>query len=77
MKTIVSEKGQVTIPKAWREALGLVSGSILHFEISGQKLIGYKEMTLDPIRKWRGRGSLPGKMRTDAYLRKIRGDYSG
>lgn len=76
MKTIVSEKGQVTIPKALREALGLVSGSILHLDISGQKLLGYKEVTLDPIRKWRGRGRLPGKMRTDDYLRKTRGDYS-
>jgi antitoxin PrlF len=76
MKTVVSEKGQVTIPKACRDALGLVSGSILHLDISGHKLIGYKEVTLDPIQKWRGRGRLPGKMRADAYLRKTRGDYS-
>jgi antitoxin PrlF len=76
MKTVVSEKGQVTIPKAGRDALGLVAGSILHLEISGHKLIGYKEVALDPIRKWRGRGNFPGKMRTDDYLRKARGDYS-
>ncbi len=73
MKTIVSEKGQVTIPKALRDALGLVPGVILHLGLSGQKLVGYKEVTLDPIRKWRGRGRLPGKMRTDEYLAKVRG----
>ena len=73
MKTIISEKGQVTIPKALRDALGLVPGVILHMELSGQKLVGYKEVAFDPIRKWRGRGALPGRMRTDEYLAKVRG----
>ncbi len=73
MKTIISEKGQVTIPKAIRTALGLVPGVVLHLDLAGHKLVGYKELTLDPIRKWRGRGRLPGKMRTDDYLAKVRG----
>ena len=73
MKTIISEKGQVTIPKALRDALGLVPGVILHLDLSGQKLVGHKEVVLDPIRKWRGRGCLPGRMRTDDYLAKVRG----
>ena len=73
MKTIVSEKGQVTIPKALRDALGLVPGVVLHLDLAGQKLVGYKEVTRDPIRKWQGRGRLPGKLRTDEYLAKVRG----
>ena len=73
MKTIVSEKGQVTIPKAIRVALGLAPGVILHLDVSGQKMVGYKEVLLDPIKKWRGRGRLPGGMRTDEYLAKVRG----
>ncbi len=73
MKTIVSEKGQVTIPKALRDALGLVPGVVLHMDLSGHQLVGYKEVLIDPIRKWRGRGRLPGKMRPDDYLARVRG----
>lgn len=76
MKTIVSEKGQVTIPKALREKLGLVPGTVLQLDEAGGKLIGCKEVDRDPIRKWRGRGRLPSGMQTDEYLRKARGDYS-
>ena len=32
MKAVVSEKGQVTIPKALRESLALTPGSTLDFE---------------------------------------------
>ncbi len=77
MKTIVSEKGQVTIPKALRKKLGLEPGTVLQLDEAGGKLIGYKEVARDPIRKWKGRGRLPAGMGTDEYLRKARGDYSG
>jgi antitoxin PrlF len=43
MKTTVSEKGQVTIPKAIRDKLGLRPGTILDFDAIESKLIGVKK----------------------------------
>ena len=40
MKSVVSEKGQVTIPKSVRDRLGLKPGTVLDFEAQSGKLIG-------------------------------------
>jgi antitoxin PrlF len=72
MKSIVSEKGQVTIPKACRDRLGLRSGSILNFEARDGKLIGVKQQREDVLRKWRGASQLPDGLDVDQYLDKIR-----
>ena len=72
MKSIVSEKGQVTIPKACRDRLGLRSGSILDFEARDGKLIGVKRQHEDVLRKWRGKIQLPDGLNVDQYLDKIR-----
>ena len=72
MKTVVSEKGQVTIPKACRDRLGLKAGSILDFEARDGKLIAVKRQSEDVIRKWRGRVRLPGGLSVDRYLEAIR-----
>jgi AbrB family looped-hinge helix DNA binding protein len=42
MKSLVSEKGQVTIPKAVRDRLGLKPGQVLEFEARGGLLVGRK-----------------------------------
>jgi antitoxin PrlF len=42
MKSTVSEKGQVTIPKALRDKLGLRAGQVLEFEARGGALVGRK-----------------------------------
>lgn len=34
MATVVSEKGQVVIPKSIRKALGIAAGSLVEFELS-------------------------------------------
>lgn len=73
MKTIVSEKGQITIPKAARDKLGLTAGSILEIRCENGKLIGQKKLS-DSIGKWRGRGKLPVGKTTDQYLSRIRDD---
>lgn len=39
---MVSEKGQVTIPKAVRDRLGLKPGQVLEFEARGGLLVGRK-----------------------------------
>lgn len=72
MKSVVSEKGQVTIPKALRDRLGLRAGTTLEFSASEGKLVGVKATARDPFGAWRGRGKLPGGMSVDAYLSKVR-----
>jgi antitoxin PrlF len=72
MKAIVSEKGQVTIPKACRDRLGLRAGSVLDFEARDGALIAVKRQPEDVIRKWRGRVKLPGGLNVDEYLEKVR-----
>ena len=72
MKSIVSEKGQVTIPKACRDRLGLKAGTTLQFETRDGKLIAVKQPPEDVLAKWRGKGKLPGDLSVDQYLEKIR-----
>jgi AbrB family looped-hinge helix DNA binding protein len=72
MKAIVSEKGQVTIPKACRDRLGLRAGTVLEFEAEGGRLVAVKRQAGDVFRKWRGRGRLPGGLSADAYLARAR-----
>jgi antitoxin PrlF len=72
MKAIVSEKGQVTIPKPCRDRLGLHHGSVLDFEACDGKLIAVKRQPEDLIRKWRGKARLPGGLSVDKYLDMIR-----
>ena len=45
MKTTVSEKGQITIPKALRDKLGLTPGTVLEFEAAGGQLVARKRKT--------------------------------
>ncbi len=73
MSSVVSEKGQVTIPKAVRDKLGLVPGTVLDFEAQGGTLVAVKHLSEDMFRKWRGRGRLPGDASVDDYIARIRG----
>jgi antitoxin PrlF len=72
MNAIVSEKGQVTIPKELRDKLGLRAGSILRFSDDKGVLNAHKLQVEDPIRKWRGRGKVPGGLSVDDYLKQCR-----
>jgi len=72
MKSVVSEKGRVTIPKVVRDQLGLRPGTVMSFEVVGGKLVGQKADTSDPFARWRGRGRLPGSASVDAYLKLTR-----
>ena len=68
MKSVVSEKGQVTIPKALRDRLGLRPGTELEFRTEHGQLIGVKAATEDPVGKWRSKGKLPRGLSVNAYL---------
>ena len=53
MAAVVSEKGQVVIPKAVREALGIKPGTQIEFEIAGSearlKVVRRKNKRLDEV----------------------------
>jgi len=73
MKATISQKGQVTVPKACRDRLGLKAGTVLDFETRDGMLIARKSQPEDPFLKWRGRGKLPKGRTVDEYLKKARG----
>lgn len=51
---MVSEKGQVTIPKSIRDRLGIRPGQVLEFDIEGGRLLAAKAAALDPLEHVRG-----------------------
>jgi AbrB family looped-hinge helix DNA binding protein len=71
MKTTVAERGQVTIPKALRDRLGMRPGTILEFSEEGGRLIAVKSSPADPVTKVYG--CLGRKFDTDAFMAEIRG----
>lgn len=72
MKTIVSEKGQITIPKRLRDRLGLRTGTVLDIEEADGGLIGRKLVPVDDLDDLYGILPLPPGG-TDAFIREIRG----
>lgn len=73
MKTIVSEKGQITIPKACRERLGIHRGTMLDIKAVDGQLVGSKIQSEDPFSYWKGKGKLPGGIKNvDDYLERVR-----
>jgi len=75
MKSVVSEKGQVTIPKRLRDRLGLRPGVVLEFRDEGGELVATKAVERDPIDAVYG--ILPPGFDTDAYIAAIRGEPDG
>lgn len=71
MKSLVSEKGQVTIPKAVRDRLGLKPGQILEFEARGGLLVGRKRA--GATRAVDRLFGILGPLDVDAELKKSRG----
>lgn len=72
MRTRISERGQITIPKAVRDRLGIRGGTELEFETEGGRIIVTKASRPDALR------SLVGVVRdergTDEMIRELRGD---
>jgi antitoxin PrlF len=71
MKSRVAERGQVTIPKALRDQLGVVPGTTLEFSEDHGRLIAVKVTPADPVAKVYG--CLGRKFNTDAFMADIRG----
>jgi antitoxin PrlF len=73
MKAVVSEKGQVTIPKRLRERLGIRPGQVLDFDEEAGRLVATKATPeQDPVAAVYGIAKL--NRRTDDLMRELRGD---
>lgn len=75
MKSRVTERGQVTIPKPLRERLGIRPGQELTFREEGGRLILTKELPRDPVEAVYGilRLGTP----TDRLVSELRGEPEG
>ena len=70
MKSVVAERGQVTIPKPLRDKLGIRPGTALEFTAKDGALVARKAAT-DPVSEVFG--CLGGKIDTDQFIRSLRG----
>ena len=50
----VTSKGQITLPKQVREALGLETGSQVDFEVQGGAAVMRKRLPPRALQHWRG-----------------------
>lgn len=71
MEATVAERGQITLPKAVRDKLGLSPGTKLEVEIKNGQLLLTKKVSLQ-LRKWVGKfsGERPS---TDEVMEDLRG----
>lgn len=76
MEATVAERGQITLPKAVRDALGLTKGTQLKVELDGSRIILRKSVD-DAISRVRGRFKLDGFASVEEALRAVRGRAPG
>jgi antitoxin PrlF len=76
MEATVAERGQITLPKAVRDALGLTKGTKLKVELDGARIVLRKDVD-DAISRVRGRVPLPPGVGTDDIMRELRGRAPG
>ena len=77
MEATVAERGQITLPKAVRDALGLTKGTTLKVELDGGRIILRKDVG-EALRKVRGKFKLvDGLTSTHDAMRAIRGRAPG
>ncbi len=70
MKAVVADRGQVTIPKALRERLGIRPRTVLEFHEEKGRLIAVKSMAKDPVAEVTG--CLDLDRPTDELVRRLR-----
>ena len=76
MEATVAERGQITLPKQVRDALGLSKGSKLKVELDGNRIVLRKDVN-DALSRLRGRIKLPPGVSTDDVMRELRGRAPG
>jgi bifunctional DNA-binding transcriptional regulator/antitoxin component of YhaV-PrlF toxin-antitoxin module len=73
---VISQDGQIEIPRELREQLGLNPGNVLELQNQAGTLVAWKKVEPDVFEKWRGRGTLSAGASADEYLRLIRDGHS-
>ena len=73
MEATVAERGQITLPKAVRDALGLTKGSVLKVELEGSRIVLRKSVD-DAISRARGRFALDGFESAEEAVRSLRNE---
>ncbi|MBK7060972.1 MAG: AbrB/MazE/SpoVT family DNA-binding domain-containing protein [Rubrivivax sp.] len=77
MEATVAERGQITLPKAVRDALGLTKGTKLKIEIEGGRIVMRKDVS-EALARLRGSFKLAeGFKSTDEAMRALRGRAPG
>jgi AbrB family looped-hinge helix DNA binding protein len=76
MEATVAERGQITLPKAVRDARGLTKGTQLKVELDGSRIILRKSVD-DAISRVRGRFKLDGFATVEDAMRAVRGRAPG
>ena len=77
MEATVAERGQITLPKSVRDALGLTKGTKLKVELDGGRIVLRKDVD-DALSRLRGRFKLAeGFTSTDEAMRAVRGHAPG
>jgi AbrB family looped-hinge helix DNA binding protein len=76
MDATVAERGQITLPKAVRDALGLVKGTKLKVELIDGRIVLRKDVK-DALSRVRGRFKLADGKTTDDVMRELRGRAPG
>lgn len=71
MRTKVSEKGQITVPKALRDRLGIRPGDELDLTDDGGRLLAVKAVDSDPVASVYG--ILGTGLDTDRIVEELRG----
>ena len=68
--SVVTDRGQITIPRQLRRVLGIEPGTRLRFDAEGGKLTAVKETLEDPVARVFG---AEGKVKTDKIMDRLRG----
>lgn len=75
MKSRVTERGQVTIPKELRDRLGIRPGQVLEFSEEDGRLVLRRRLAAHPAD--RAFGILPKERSTDELMELLRGPAPG
>jgi AbrB family looped-hinge helix DNA binding protein len=71
MNAIVAERGQVTIPKRFRDRLGIGPSSVVDFEEDRGRLVLTKVVGVDPVS--RVMGCIRSGRKSDDIVKELRG----
>jgi AbrB family looped-hinge helix DNA binding protein len=71
MTAIVAERGQVTIPKALRDQMGIRPSTVLKFSLKNGALVAVKSVKEDPVSSVLG--CLKTDRSSDGWVTELRG----